>query len=501
MSGQQDTSYHSLGPAFPQTHLPQGERSKGGVSPETQRDALLSSNGLDAIDIRGLEIPTTLHDSPSPNLAAIFSHAEKPPSFAPSVESPIRVTLGLTGSTGDGGRRNSEDRSIALLVQEQIELSAAEVTIFRNYVERVSRWIDSFSRDQPFYRKVPIMALRCPVLMNSCLALSMKQSTLKASGDEQRIRENAAIHYHQKAIKALSTLLADTECASRDEILASSIILSTYEMFDVVGESFGSHLGGVAFFLQSRRVYGNQCGLQGAVYWTWYRHEIWAALQTGRQMLLDEAYWQPPLIKTFEGVCVEDIANRVIFIFGQCVSFCNSGDTGEASADEKIAARQRRVTTLDAALEDWKRKLPSSMSHFFAEPTASQQENASHQFPFLWFMYPQSAIAYQVYHASKILLNLHRPPIPAESRGLGHTQSLWTRRQIERSREQIFLVSNAGVPDTWSLVSTQCLYIAGLVTEGVLERQRTLELIEDCQKSSGRRTMCLADELRTLWAQ
>lgn len=48
------------------------------------------------------------------------------------------------------------------------------------------------------------------------------------------------------------------------------------------------------------------------------------------------------------------------------------------------------VTTLDAALEDWKRKLPSSMSHFFAEPTASQQKNASHQFPFLWFMYPQS---------------------------------------------------------------------------------------------------------------
>lgn len=75
--------------------------------------------------------------------------------------------------------------------------------------------------------------------------------------------------------------------------------------------------------------------------WTWYRHEIWAALQTGRQMLLDEAYWQPPPIETFEGVCVEDIANRVIFIFGQCVSFCNPGDTGEISTDEKIATWQR----------------------------------------------------------------------------------------------------------------------------------------------------------------
>lgn len=239
-SGQQDISYHSLGAASSQTRLSRSERNRAGVSPETQRDAPFSLNGMDAIDLRSLEILTAPHDSPSPNLAAIFSHVERPPSYSAAVE-----LAPVASFAGDRGRRNSEDRSIPLLVQQQIELSAAEVTIFRNYVERVSRWvcenyctthhticlriqIDSFSRDQPFYRKVPIMALQCPVLMNSCLALSMKQSTLKASGDEQRIRENAAIHYHQKAIKALSTLLADTECASRDEILASSIILSTY---------------------------------------------------------------------------------------------------------------------------------------------------------------------------------------------------------------------------------------------------------------------------------
>lgn len=71
------------------------------------------------------------------------------------------------------------------------------------------------------------------------------------------------------------------------------------------------------------------------------------------------------------------------------------------------------------------------------------------------------AIAYQVYHASKILLNLNFDPDPAESHCLGSMQFLHQRRQIEKSREQIFLVFNSGVPDTWSLVSTQCLYIAG----------------------------------------
>lgn len=109
------------------------------MPPESQRDALLSSNGLDAIDIRGLEIPTALHDSSSPNLAAVFLHVEKPPSYSLSVEPPIPLTT--LGFASDRGRRNSEDRSITLLVQEQIGLSAAEVTIFRNYVERVSRWV------------------------------------------------------------------------------------------------------------------------------------------------------------------------------------------------------------------------------------------------------------------------------------------------------------------------------------------------------------------------
>ena len=91
--------------------------------------------------------------------------------------------------------------------------------------------------------------------------------------------------------------------------------------------------------------------------------------------------------------------------------------------------------------------------------------------------------------------------MPSESPGGDRIQSLYSRREIEKSREQIFMVSNAGVPDAWSLVSTQCLYIAGLVTEGVLERHHTLILIENCQLSSGRRTVCLADELRKLWSQ
>ncbi|KAJ5319161.1 uncharacterized protein N7506_011865 [Penicillium brevicompactum] len=354
------------------------------------------------------------------------------------------------------------------VTDQQLPLSTSEILIFRNYVDNVSRWIDSFSRDQPFHSVVPILALRCPVLMNSCLALSAKQLALKASADKTDLQANIAVRY---------------------------------EMLDVVGDSFGTHLRGVAYFLQSREVYGDACGIKGAVYWTWYRHEIWAALQRGQPMFLDEQYWKPEEVDNFENLCVEDIANRAIFIFGQCVSFCNDKSAaGGVGADERRKIREHRAESLRHALGDWKEKLSTSSANFLSEKPP-QTETNTHEFPFLWFLYPQSAIAFQVYHASKILLNLHSYPPMSDGFIIGSSQSLTHRREIEKSREQIFLVSNSGIPGPWSLVSTQCLYIAGMVTEGLLERSHTLELIEDCQKQSGRKTCVLADALRKLWSE
>ncbi|CAI7669022.1 unnamed protein product [Penicillium crustosum] len=383
---------------------------------------------------------------------------------------------------------------------EQLPLTAAEILIFRNYVETVSRWIDSFSEHRPFYSDVPIMALRCPVLMNSCLALSAKQLALKSSDEEMATREKVAVKYHQKAIKAISSILADSACAWHDEILASSVILSTYEMFDVAGESFGAHLKGLAFFLQSRGVYGNATGIKGAAYWTWYRHEIWAALQTGQQMTLNESYWRPEDVDSFENLSIEEISNRAIFLLGQCVSFCNTKKVTEGMTHLDRTEQEKRLAALQHALEEWKEKLPATSSYCLSESASFPHTSSSYSFPSIWFLYPQSAVAYQVYHASKILLNLHFESTTFQNSMKSLSQSLSQRRQIEKSREQVFLVSNSGIPDTWSLISTQCLYIAGLVTEGILERRRTIELIEDCQNRSGRRTIRLAEALQKLWA-
>ena len=97
-------------------------------------------------------------------------------------------------------------------------------------------------------------------------------------------------------------------------------------------------------------------------------------------MFLGAYYWQPEAVDSFGDLSVKDVANRVIFIFGQCVSFCNDRSIGEGlERDKKIQARRCRAEELDGALEDWKAKLPLSMAHFSCERSSVERELA-HEF-------------------------------------------------------------------------------------------------------------------------
>ncbi|OQV05495.1 Fungal specific transcription factor domain-containing protein [Cladophialophora immunda] len=388
-----------------------------------------------------------------------------------------------------------------------------ELFIFRNFVEGVARWIEAFSSENPYSTIVPMLAFECPAVLFSCLAISAKQLALKRAGHEPQITEDIAVAYYQKALKAFSSLLMQPDSARSDEILASSIMLSSYEMLDVVGENFGSHLRGIASLLQLWQVNGDSPGIKGVVYWTWYRSDTWAALHAGRRMFLDEHYWEPRAVDSFDGLSHEEIANRAMFLLGQCISFCNDyQDRERVEAAGELNIRQRTRDKLRQDLEQWKRMLPPSMTRFVVSQVLQEEqkeETTAYQHPrdisAIWYVFPHCAVGIQMYHACQILLALSGLPSSSGRQGQGictsTTESLSVRRLINRSREQILLIASSGMTDPFSFISTQCLYIAGLVTEGVQERRRTLELIEECQRQSGRRTVCIADELRTVWAE
>lgn len=135
-----------------------------------------------------------------------------------------------------------------LHVDQPIHLSPSEIAIFRNYVENVSRWvrtpdlyflfsearlmsvvpqIDSFSHDLPFRRLVSIWALRCPLLLHSCLALSSKQMILAGTHIPAGFDESVALRYYRLALKTVRELLLNPQYVQSDEVLAACIILST----------------------------------------------------------------------------------------------------------------------------------------------------------------------------------------------------------------------------------------------------------------------------------
>lgn len=188
-------------------------------------------------------------------------------------------------------------------------------------------------------------------------------------------------------------------------------------MLDVAGDSFGAHLRGVAYLLQSRGAHGDASGIKGAAYWTWYRHEIWAALQTGQPMFLDEQYWKPEDVDSFENLCVEDIANRVIYTFGQCVSFCNDRSVPEGvGAEERRKSRENRAESLRHALENWKDKLSTSSANFISQKPPPT-EATTREFPFLWFVYPQSGTSQPSFPSTgdHFLSNRNNQPLHTKS--------------------------------------------------------------------------------------
>ncbi|KAI9042465.1 uncharacterized protein KD926_005544 [Aspergillus affinis] len=366
------------------------------------------------------------------------------------------------------------------------------------------------------------------MLLYACLAASAKQLSRAPQSTTSLTLDTSPVLYYQQALREMSHFLIEPSYSGSDELLASSIILSTYEILDVSGPSFGSHLKGVASLIRSHRITGDETGIRGATYWTWYRHEVWVAFQTGRRMFLDEEYWRPKDVEDglgFEGISMRDVANRVLFVFGQCVSWygglCAGGsgsgrdlDTSSSTGVTGIDMQQEEVerqcdlaNELRGALEEWKRKLPVSMRINFrqTQPQSEREDDSTvsvvqeiHQFPAIWYAYPESAISHQLYHASKILLGLYTPSSSSSS---ANSNPLHTRRELEKSRREIFMIANSRIDQTWGLISTQCLYVAGLVTEGILERERTLELIEMCQRVTGRQTVCIADQLRGFWKE
>lgn len=259
--------------------------------------------------------------------------------------------------------------------------------------------------------------------MKAILAVSARHAAAQEdvdSGDLPRrdsSKGNLAIQYYYETLHYLQTALQYSSYTFSEEILATAIIISTYEMLDESASNWRRHLKGVFWIQRSQDVNGASGGLRQAVWWAWLRQDIWAALREKRRCF---SFWAP--VKDFPELQQHEIACYSVYLLSQAVNFAAMAqadqdqermrDNGGRLTDDQL---RRKGDELLAMFDRWE----SCLGPQFRPLPAPELESTNVEqtcFQPIWIHPPDFAIATMIYSFAKILVTLLRPADPGFGR-------------------------------------------------------------------------------------
>lgn len=310
----------------------------------------------------------------------------------------------------------------------RININGNELVLFQHYARVVGPILDLFDPDRHFSNFVPHLAVHNVGLLKSLLAVAARHmslhggapqlqqfdannqahiqtpaSTLSSHTTESEMSQMATQYYYETLQYLSQTLLYPSYTRSL-EILATAIMISTYEMFDSNGSSnngdWERHLQGAFWIQRSQDNNGESAdGLRKAVWWAWVRQDIWAAFRENRHTL---TFWQPK--KKLADLNGDELATRIVYIAAKCVAFAAS------TKEDDIVAHIEQGSELLQALEDWYRILPSSYQPISTSASDFDPNNPVYDiFSPIWIHPPSYAAAIQTYHFARIVVLLHQP--------------------------------------------------------------------------------------------
>ncbi|KAL9561626.1 hypothetical protein ACKAV7_014182 [Fusarium commune] len=411
---------------------------------------------------------------------------------------------------------------------ESIELSPADLGFFRYYTEIVGPILDLFDQARHFTNVVPHLALRNSGLLKAILAVAAKHLSLgvkvrqpQSHGgnssesnlsspeattgggqppEQSQIPAHMATQYYYETLQYLSQTLLYPSYAESHEILATAIMISTYEMFDAGGTSTSGnwerHLRGAFWIQRSQDNDGESIdGLRRAVWWAWLRQDIWAAFRAGRPTL---TIWRPQ--KRLEDLDSDELATRMVYICAKCVEFAALDKT---SPSQDIQQKIEHGNRLLQALEDWYRILPCSYKPVMVttEPdTMSRAHSTSKsqtRFRSVWFHPPNHAGAMQMYHFSKAIVLLNQP----STGGL----NAYRQRQkgLNESLNMVCSIANAcqrGEP-AMAFVNVQAIFAVGQCVQMPEKQAELLDTLDRMLEISKFPATGLVADLKRVWQE
>ncbi|KAF2002544.1 hypothetical protein P154DRAFT_488607 [Amniculicola lignicola CBS 123094] len=361
---------------------------------------------------------------------------------------------------------------------EPAKLSHHEDVLFQNFVHNVSGWIDLHDSTRCFSVTVPHLALHDAGLMNAILALSARQLSINPDTPVEQRDRQSGLQYYFETLRYLQKALHYEAYTVSLELLSTALIVSTYEMLDDHGSGWERHLEGVFWIQRSQVIHGESGGLKQAVWWAWLRQDVWAAYRERRPTL---SFWKPN--QALSGMTPYELARRSVWIFAKAVDYCSKEEI--ESGKVNIHARITRADFLFSILDEW---LDSLGSEFDSMPR--QSGDSVDIFQPIWIHPPAFSVSVQLHYSARILILLHKP-------SLGGLQNhRIQQRQLTEAVKKICGIALTLTDAASSLVSSQCLYIAGLCMEHESERKEILSLLDCCHRTTGWPTQSLSGELK-----
>ncbi|KAF5619557.1 transketolase [Fusarium sp. NRRL 25303] len=411
---------------------------------------------------------------------------------------------------------------------ESIQLSPADLRFFRYYTEIVGPILDLFDQARHFTNVVPHLALRNSGLLKAILAVAAKHMSLgvkvgqpqshggtssedsssspegttgsSQQAEQSQIPAHMATQYYYETLQYLSHTLLYPSYAESHEILATAIMISTYEMFDAGGTSTSGnwerHLRGAFWIQRSQDNDGESVdGLRRAVWWAWLRQDIWAAFRAGRPTL---TIWRPK--KRLEDLDSDELATRMVYICAKCVEFAALDKT---SPSQDIQQKIEHGDRLLQALENWYRVLPPSYKPVMVttEPNtinrASSTSESQTRFQPIWFHPPNHAGAMQMYHFSKAIVLLNQP----STGGLNAYRQ--RQKALNESLHMVCSIANAcqkGEP-AMAFVNVQAIFAVGQCVQMPEKQAALLDTLDRMLEISKFPAAGLVADLKRTWQE
>lgn len=233
--------------------------------------------------------------------------------------------------------------------------------------------------------------------MNAILALASRHLALNSSLDEDNMpnKEEAALQYYYQTLYYVQRAMQYPSYQTSLELLATTLIISAYEMLDNSTNDWERHLEGVFLIQRSQTIHGESGGLHSAVWWAWLCQDIWAAFREKRKTF---TFWVPQ--KPLSALSPHELATRAIYITAKVISYC-----ADATTEENIQRQMHEAIHLHTMLDDWRQHLTVEFSPL---PLGSRKQSTC--FKPIWIRPP----AFGMYQ----ILALHFPLTESELTGL-----------------------------------------------------------------------------------